>query len=91
MLSDWDESKLPNGEDKYFSVCYIKKNGEFVYLKRCKKSGLRFNMKKTDMKGAQPVDKNGFNIGHVHPIWIHSILFYRSNVHFNLLSDENNF
>lgn len=84
VLADWDETKLPNGEFKYFSVGYIKKNGEFVYLKRCKKSGLRFSMKDHNMKGALPVDQQGNPSDHVHPIWIHSIMFYRGNVIFDL-------
>ena len=88
VLADWDEAILPNGDVKYFSVGYIKKNGEFVYIKRAKRSGLRMNMKKLDMKAAIAVDKQGNTIGHVHPIWIHAILFYRSNVYFNLTDEH---
>ena len=84
VLADWDEHHYPNGNVKYFSVGYIKKNGEFVYLKRCKKIGLRFSMKDFNMKAAQPVDTQGNAIGHVHPIWIHSIMIYRSNIIFDL-------
>jgi len=90
VLADWDEDKYPNGEQKYFSVAYIKKNGEFVYLKRCIKSGLRFSMKNHNMKAAQPVDKNGNAIGHVHPIWIHAITIYRGNIIFDIYEQIKN-
>lgn len=80
VLADWDEGKLPNGNPKYFSVMYVKKSGEAVYIKRAVRSGLRADMKANDLKAAQPVDKNGNPIGHIHPIWIHSILFYSGNI-----------
>jgi hypothetical protein len=85
VLADWDEQFFPDGTEKFFSVGYIKKNGEFVYLKRCRRAGLRFSMKMHDMKAAEPVDIHGKAIGHVHPIWIHSIVFFRSNIEFSLL------
>ena len=85
VLADWDEGKLPDGNTKFFSVAYIKKNGEFVYLKRAQRSGLRANMKALDLKAAQPVNQSGNKIGHVHPIWIHSILFYRGLIEYSLI------
>jgi len=85
VLADWDEGYLPDGSRKFFSVGFIAKNGEFIYVKRGKRSGLRFNMKKHDYKAVQPVDKNGEDIGHVLPVWIHSIVFYRGNIYFNLM------
>jgi len=90
VLADWDEGKTPDGKTKYFSVAFFTKSGEFVYIKRGKRSGLRFNMKDHDMKAVIPVDKKGEDLGHVYPVWIHSILFYRGNVLFNLLGDELN-
>jgi len=85
VLADWDERKLPDGSDKVFSVAFISKKGKFRFIKRAKKTGLRMNMKYNDMKAVQPVDENGFEIGHIYPVWIHSILFYSGNVEFNLL------
>jgi len=87
VLADWDESKLPNDQDKLFSVAFISKEGEFRFIKRGKKAGLRFSMKEFDMKAVQPVDSDGHETGHVYPVWIHSILYYSGNVEMNLLAN----
>jgi hypothetical protein len=84
VLADWDEAKLPDGSIKTFSVGFVSKKSEYRFIKRGIKSGLRFSMKDTDMKGVQPVDKNGEEFGHVYPVWIHSIIFYSGNVIFNI-------
>lgn len=87
ILADWDETKLPNGQTKFFSVAFVSKKGEFIFIKRGKKTGLRFNMKKHNMKAVQPVDNEGNEIGHVYPVWIHSILYYSGNIEMNLLNN----
>ncbi len=87
VLADWDETKLPDGSDKFFSVGFITKTGEFIYIKRGKKRGLRFSMKEYDYKAVQPVDKNGNETGHVYPVWIHSIVLYIGNIYFNSMPD----
>ncbi|MDF1546414.1 MAG: hypothetical protein P1P88_01240 [Bacteroidales bacterium] len=89
VLADWDEAKLPNGQDKYFSVAFVSKKGEFRFVKRGRKTGLRMHMKDNDMKAVQPVDTDGMDIGHVYPVWIHSIIFYSGNVVMNLLKNGN--
>ena len=86
-LADWDEDRYPDGRQKFFSVGFITREGEFRYIKRAKKAGLKMNMKFWDMKALQPVSKEGENIGHVYPVWIHSILYYSGNVVFNLLKN----
>jgi hypothetical protein len=84
-LADWDEEKLPDGRQKYFSVGFISKKGEFRFVKRGRKAGLKMMMKDNDMKAVQPVGVDGMDIGHIYPIWIHSIIYYSGNVTFNLL------
>jgi len=84
VLSDWDEATLPDNRKKVFSVGFVTKSGEFRFVRRGVKSGLRFNMKETDYKAVQPVDREGNEIGHVTPVWIHSILFYLGNVKYSL-------
>jgi len=86
VLADWDETKLPSGKIKTFSVGFISKAGEFRFVKRGIKAGLRMHMKDNDMKAVQPVDNNGNAIGHIYPVWIHSILIYSGNIEFNLLT-----
>lgn len=87
VLADWDEDKFPDGRQKFFSVAFISKSGEFRFVKRARKMGLRFNMKANDYKALQPVDKEGIDNGHVYPVWIHAILFYSGNVEMNLLKN----
>ena len=84
VLADWDEDTLPNNRKKVFSVGFVTKSGEFRFVRRGIKSGLRFNMKDTDYKAVQPVDNAGNEIGHVTPVWIHSIMFYSGNIIFKL-------
>ncbi len=88
VLADWDEGKLPDGRTKFFSVAFVTKNGEFRFIKRGIRSGLRANMKKNDSKAVQPVDADGTPIDHIYPVWIHSILYYSGNVIMNLLENE---
>lgn len=87
VLADWDETKFPNGLVKYFSVAFISKEGEFRFIKRGKKAGLRMDMKANDMKAVQPVDVDGMEIGHIYPVWIHAILYYSGNIEMNLLNN----
>lgn len=84
VLADWDEERLPDGRIKNFTVAWISKKGEYRFIKRGKKSGLKHNMKEHDFKAVQPVDMNGDEIGHVYPVWIHSIVYYSGNVIFDL-------
>lgn len=85
-LSDWDEKFTPNGKIKIFSVTFITKNGEYIHLPHAYKTGLKSNMKKNDLKAAQPCDSKGNPAGHIYPIWIHSIIFYAGNITFNVKS-----
>ncbi len=85
VLSDWDESFLPNGKKKVFSIAFITKTGQFRFIKRAIKAGLKINMKANDFKALQPVDDNNNEIDHVYPVWIHSILFYSGTIEYNLL------
>ena len=87
VLADWDEHKLPDGRQKYFSVAFISKNGEYRFIKRGRKAGLKMNMKDNEMKAVQPVGLDGQDIGHVYPVWIHSIVYYSGNVIYNLASN----
>lgn len=85
VLADWDEVKLPNGKIKTFSVGFISRKGEFRFVRRGIKTGLRMKMKDMDMKAVVPVDENGNESGHVYPVWIHAIVYYSGNIEFSLL------
>lgn len=86
VLADWDEMKFPDGREKIFSVGFVNKKGELRFVKKGKKAGLKFNMKNFDVKAVQPVSVHGDDIGHIYPVWIHSILFYSGTIEMNLLN-----
>lgn len=79
VLSDIDESFLPNGKRKVFSIGFFNSGGEYVFMISAVKSGLKQNQKKGDFKGVAPVDMHGNEIGHPYPIYIHFIKYYKSN------------
>lgn len=79
-LADMDEKKLPDGRQKVFSIAFITRKGEYKYIHRAVKSGLRANMKANDLKAVLSVDQEGEAIDHVHPVWIHAIVYYHGTV-----------
>ena len=76
VLAEMDESFLPNGRKKVFSIRFVEKSGKLTYLPFAISVGLKANMRANDLKAVQPVDKNGNMLenGHVYPIWIHAIV-----------------
>jgi hypothetical protein len=73
-LREYDIKETPAGRQKTFSIKFLKKNGEIVFLPRAVAAGLRFSMKENRMRGVIAVDENGDNIGHVYPVNIDLIL-----------------
>jgi hypothetical protein len=74
VLAEINEKFLPNAKQKIFSIKFISKAGELVFLPRAVASGLRTNMKAADLKAVLPVDFEDNAIGHVYPVWIHAIV-----------------
>lgn len=71
--------ETPTGKQVTFSIMFIKKNGEVVFLPRAVATGLRINMKSKRFRGVVAIDKNGDNISHVYPVHIDNILEFNSN------------
>ena len=69
-LREYDIKETPQGRQKVFSIKFVKKNGEIVFLPRAVASGLSFNMKDNRMRGVVAVDAKGDKIGHVYPVSI---------------------
>jgi len=76
VLADMEVKKLPDGKIKTFSIKYVLKNGELVFIRRAMKTGLRFNMYSKMMKGVVAVDGDGNWIGHPTPVCIWKIIEY---------------
>ncbi len=78
MLKSLDVKSNPNGSQVVFSIVFLKKNGERVFLPRAIATGLPFSLTAHRMRGILPVDFKGEKIGHVYPVGIDNILEYNS-------------
>ena len=76
VLSELDESILPNGKKKTFSIAFISKDGERIYMNRSVKTGLNMNLKKNAMRGVLAVNMDGDIMANAHPtpVWIWGIV-----------------
>jgi len=56
VLAELDMSIDTDGIQKTFSIRFIKRNGESIFLFRAVKCGLNMNLKKNAMRGVVPVN-----------------------------------
>lgn len=73
-LREYDIKETPQGRQVIFSIKFLKKNGELIFLPKAVASGLHFNMKENRMRGVVAIDNNGDKIGHIYPVNIDLIL-----------------
>ena len=78
MLKLLDVKETPLGGPVIFSIVFIKKNGERVFLPRCVSSGLPYSLAANPLRGVLPVDAEGNQSGHVYPVNIDLILEFNS-------------
>ena len=62
-LKEYEIKETPNGKQVTFSISFVKKNGELVFIPRAVAAGLPFNGKDNRMRGVLPVDSEKI----VHP------------------------
>ncbi|MFY9150828.1 MAG: hypothetical protein WAO52_02350 [Prolixibacteraceae bacterium] len=74
VLKELEAKETPDGKQIVFSIKFVKKDGELVFIPRAVASGLKMNMKENRMRGVLPVDEKGDAIGHVTPIHIDSLI-----------------
>lgn len=74
MLREYDIKEDPMGNPVVFSIKFVKKNGELVYIPQGVASGLPFNASENRMRGVKPVDKNLNQSGHIHAVDIDAIV-----------------
>ncbi|MGE4568552.1 MAG: hypothetical protein AB7C90_05120 [Bacteroidales bacterium] len=79
VLREMDIKETPYGKQVVFSIKFIKKNGEIVFLPRAVACGLRMNMSLTRFRGVLPVNDKGEPAGHVYPVNIDNIIEFNSN------------
>lgn len=73
-LKEYEVKETPNGKQSTFSLKFVKKDGELVFMPRAVAAGLKINMKENSMRGVLPVDANGEGCGHVTPFHIDSLV-----------------
>jgi len=67
-LKEYDIKETPDGQQVAFSIKFIKKNGEHVFMPIAAACGLSQHMSKNRLRGVIPVDKQGNSIGHPTPV-----------------------
>jgi hypothetical protein len=77
-LREYDIKETPSGRQVVFSIKFIKKNGELVFLPRAVASGLPYSLKDNRLRGVVPIDEKGNKIGHVYPVSIDLITEWNS-------------
>jgi len=72
-LREYDVKETPGGKQVIFSIKFIKRNGELVFMPRAVACGLSQNMSKNRLRGVLPIDADGESIGHPTPVSIDAI------------------
>lgn len=73
-LREYDIKETPSGKQQTFSIRFITKKGESVYLPNAVASGLTCDFKKNRVRGVIAIDSGGDRIGHPYPVNIDAIV-----------------
>ena len=73
-LKELEAKETPDGKQVAFSIKFVTKNGELVFMPRVVVAGLRFDMKSNRMRGVVPVDAQNKATGHVTPFHIDGLI-----------------
>ena len=74
VLKELEIRETPEGKQIVFSIKFVKKDGELIFIPRAVATGLKMNMKENRMRGILPVDENGDACGHVTPVHIDALI-----------------
>jgi hypothetical protein len=73
-LKEYEIRETPDGHQVVFSIKFVKKNGELVFIPQAVAAGLRFSLKDNRMRGVLPVDAMGKSFGHITPVHIDGLV-----------------
>jgi len=73
-LKEYEIKETPDVKQAVFSIRFVKKNGENVFIPRAVAAGLPFNGKENRMRGVMPVDGDNNGSWHVTPVHIDGII-----------------
>ena len=74
VLREYDVKETQLGRQTVFSIKFIKRNGELVFMPKAVACGLTANMKDNRLRGVLPVDAQGEGIGNPTPVNIDAIV-----------------
>lgn len=74
VLQEYDIKETTRGKQPVFSIRFVKKNGELVFIPRAVACGLPFNAKENRMRGVLPVDTYGNATSHPTAVHIDAIM-----------------
>ncbi|HCY41767.1 MAG TPA: hypothetical protein DHV48_10490 [Prolixibacteraceae bacterium] len=74
VLKELEAKETPEGKQVIFSLKFIKKDGELVFIPRAVAAGLKFSMTENRMRGVLPVDVFGNASSHVTPVHIDAFI-----------------
>lgn len=78
-LREYDVKESPSGRPSVFSIKFVKKNGELVFVPRAIASGLPFHVADSRMRGVMPVDASLRQSGHIMAVDIDAIVEWNGN------------
>ena len=73
-LKEYDIKETLSGNQVVFSIRFITKSGELVFVPAAVACGLSCNMSKNRLRGIMPVDDAGNRIGHPYPVSIDALV-----------------
>lgn len=79
VLREYDIKETLAGKQVVFSIKFVKKSGELVFLPRTVATGLPWNVAENRQRGVIPVDAQGEKIGHIYPVRIDNIIEWNGN------------
>ena len=79
VLKEFEIKETSDGRQVTFSIKFVKKNGELVFIPRAVAAGLNMNMKDNRMRGILGVDSINNAVGHITPVHIDGIVEWNGN------------
>ena len=79
FLREYDIKETPQGKPVTFSIKFISKSGENIFLPRAIACGLKYNLSLNRHRGVMPVDAKGEKNGHVYPVLIDNVIEWNNN------------
>lgn len=79
FLREYDIKETKTGKQVTFSIKFVSKSGELIFLPRAIACGLKYNLSSNRHRGVMPVDSEGEKIGHVYPVLIDNVIEWNNN------------